>query len=148
MTRGARLVLFLAGAAVVSVLLWSGFGGLSAFGTAPAVYRTAVLQEAVPARHATSAVATVVFDVRGFDTLGEDFILFASVIGVVLLLRLQREEHEAPSRDRAAEGQLVEASDAIRAVSFASSTLCCCMQRNPNPARRSKGGWASGSWNM
>jgi multicomponent Na+:H+ antiporter subunit B len=36
----------------------------------------------------------VVFDYRGFDTLGEEFILFAAVIGVALLLREAREEGE------------------------------------------------------
>jgi multicomponent Na+:H+ antiporter subunit B len=34
-----------------------------------------------------NAVNAVTYDIRGFDTLGEEFILFAAVIGVVLLLR-------------------------------------------------------------
>jgi multicomponent Na+:H+ antiporter subunit B len=41
----------------------------------------------VPERHMVNVVTAVVFDYRGFDTLGEEFILFAAVTGVVLLLR-------------------------------------------------------------
>jgi len=47
-----------------------------------------------------------VFDYRGFDTMGEEFILFASVVGVVLLLRDIRKP--AGSKDDAVQ------SDAIR----------------------------------
>jgi multicomponent Na+:H+ antiporter subunit B len=37
-------------------------------------------------------VTAVVFDYRGFDTLGEEFILFAAVLGAVLLLRAKVRE--------------------------------------------------------
>ena len=37
---------------------------------------------AVPERSTTDVVTAVNFDYRGFDTLGEEFILFAAVIGV------------------------------------------------------------------
>ncbi len=38
-------------------------------------------------RHATDAVNAINYDYRGFDTLGEEFILFTAVLGVMLLLR-------------------------------------------------------------
>lgn len=38
-------------------------------------------------RHATDVVNAIDYDYRGFDTLGEEYILFTSVIGVMLLLR-------------------------------------------------------------
>jgi len=38
-------------------------------------------------RHATDVVNAIDYDYRGFDTLGEEFILFTSIIGVMLLLR-------------------------------------------------------------
>jgi multicomponent Na+:H+ antiporter subunit B len=38
-------------------------------------------------RHATDVVNAIDYDYRGFDTLGEEFILFTSVLGVMLLLR-------------------------------------------------------------
>ena len=48
--------------------------------------------EAVRARHATNLDAFVNFDLRGFDTLGEEFIFLVSVGGFALLLRERREE--------------------------------------------------------
>jgi multicomponent Na+:H+ antiporter subunit B len=48
----------------------------------------------------TNVVTSVVFDYRGFDTLGEEFILFASVTAVALLLRSVREEQTEGVRDR------------------------------------------------
>ena len=52
----------------------------------------------VPERHITDAVTAVNFDIRGFDTLGEEFILFTSVLGVVLLMRRQTDEPAEGSR--------------------------------------------------
>ena len=51
----------------------------------------------VGARHATDLVTALNFDIRGFDTLGEEFILFASVLGVVLILREMRGEAPNPT---------------------------------------------------
>ena len=77
-----------------AILLW-GFSGMPAFGRFHGVYGTLVTSIAVPQRHTTNVVGAVVFDYRGFDTLGEEFILFAAVVGVVLLLRHGGEEEEA-----------------------------------------------------
>jgi len=44
----------------------------------------------VPERHATDVVTAVVFDYRGFDTMGEEFILFAAAAGTALLMRQTR----------------------------------------------------------
>ena len=38
-------------------------------------------------RHTTDVVNAIDYDYRGFDTLGEEYILFTSVLGVMLLLR-------------------------------------------------------------
>jgi len=40
-----------------------------------------------------NVVNATTYDIRALDTLGEEFILFAAVIGVVLLLRGGKEEH-------------------------------------------------------
>jgi len=45
-------------------------------------------------RHVTNVVSSVVFDYRGFDTLAEEFILFAAVMAVALLLREARSGDE------------------------------------------------------
>jgi multicomponent Na+:H+ antiporter subunit B len=50
------------------------------------------------------------FDVRGIDTMGEEFILYASVVGVTLLLRDQTRSREAERRTRRFR------SDAVRLV--------------------------------
>ena len=42
-----------------------------------------------------SAVTAVNFDLRAFDTLGEEAILFAAVTGVVVLMRHMREEDQS-----------------------------------------------------
>jgi len=41
---------------------------------------------------ANNVVTAVVFDYRGFDTLGEATVLFAAVIGVLALFRKLRED--------------------------------------------------------
>ncbi len=46
-------------------------------------------------RHTANTVASVNFDQRAFDTLGEMTILFAAVLGCVVLLRQTRDEHRA-----------------------------------------------------
>ncbi len=51
----------------------------------------------IPERQTTAVVSAINFDYRGFDTLGEEFILFAAVIGVASLLRgLRGERHGRP----------------------------------------------------
>jgi multicomponent Na+:H+ antiporter subunit B len=50
-------------------------------------YGYVVTQVAVYERHATDVVNAINYDYRAFDTLGEEFILFASVLGVLLLFR-------------------------------------------------------------
>jgi multicomponent Na+:H+ antiporter subunit B len=87
MTRSTRMSLFAASAAGLAALLLWGVAGLPDFGHYRGPYGR-VLSSVVPGeRHVTNVVSAVVFDYRGFDTLGEEFILFASVMGVALLLR-------------------------------------------------------------
>jgi len=43
-----------------------------------------------------SVVASVVFDYRGLDTLGEATILFTAVTGVLLLLRTTKRKKDSP----------------------------------------------------
>ncbi|MFF0433847.1 MnhB domain-containing protein [Streptomyces sp. NPDC004327] len=50
------------------------------------------------ARRTANAVSSVNFDLRGFDTMGEEFILFTAVLGAVLLLRRTRDEHATRPR--------------------------------------------------
>jgi multicomponent Na+:H+ antiporter subunit B len=94
MSRSGRLGLFAVSGAVLAALLVWGLTGLPAFGDFQGEYGRILNSVAQNERHVTNVVASVVFDYRGFDTLGEEFILFAAAMGVALLLREAREEGE------------------------------------------------------
>jgi multicomponent Na+:H+ antiporter subunit B len=69
------------------------------FGAFHGAYGELLNRVAVPERHTTNVVTSIVFDYRGFDTMGEEFILFAAVVGVVLLLRDEREPARSTRSD-------------------------------------------------
>ena len=52
----------------------------------PGIARDAMIQ-ALPEWHHTEVVSTIVYGTRGFDTLGETFLLLAAVVGVVVVCR-------------------------------------------------------------
>ena len=116
MSPRARLILFLAGAAgLVACFLWA-VTGLPGFGNYPGPDGFAILKNAVAQTHATGVVSAVNFQYRGFDTVGEEFILFAAAAGLSVVLRRLRGEHE---REQAGVTPLdnsnkPEASEAIR----------------------------------
>jgi multicomponent Na+:H+ antiporter subunit B len=92
MTPRARIVLFGVAAVLLAAILARGLGGLPAFGHYHGVDGITLGHVAVPERHATDVITAITFDYRGLDTMGEEFILFAAAIGVVVLLREQRDE--------------------------------------------------------
>lgn len=63
---------------------------MPAWGEYRGPYGDMISRLAVYERHATDTVNAINYDYRGFDTLGEEFILFTAVVGVMMLLR--REE--------------------------------------------------------
>jgi multicomponent Na+:H+ antiporter subunit B len=108
-----RLALFLAaGAGFAAVLAW-GVTGLPDFGTYKGPYGLVLDRTAVGARHAVNLPTAVNFDYRAFDTLGEEFILFAAAIGLAVILRSRREGEGRPPTERVAE-RAVSASDTTR----------------------------------
>ncbi len=119
MTRAARIVMFCAaGLALLAVYLW-GMRGLPPFGHYQGPYGDVLNQVPVYERHATDVVTAVNFDYRGFDTLGEEFILFISVVGVTLLLRVQRqEEQKEGEEDERPERRVPESSDATKVLTL------------------------------
>jgi multicomponent Na+:H+ antiporter subunit B len=101
-TRRARSLVALAALGVLGAVLVVAVTGLEPFGHYPGPYGD-VLAKVVPdERHTGQLVAATVFDYRGFDTLGEEMILFAAVCGCAALLRVLRSEREeeegAPAR--------------------------------------------------
>jgi multicomponent Na+:H+ antiporter subunit B len=87
MTARVRAAVFLGAGSVLAALLGWAFAGLPAFGHYRGPYGFLVDRIALSERHTSNVVAGVVFDIRGVDTLGEEFILFSSILGVILLLR-------------------------------------------------------------
>ena len=92
MSPRVRRTLFGLGAVGLAALMVWGLAGLPDFGDYRGRYGRIVARSSVPQRKATDAVGVTTFDYRGIDTLGEEFILFVSVIGVLALLRTHREE--------------------------------------------------------
>ena len=119
MTRRARLLLFAcAGPGLLAVLV-IGLLGLPDFGDFQGAYGLVVDRLEPSIRHATDVVTALNFDLRAYDTLGEEFILFASVTGVALLLRHLRDVDGDVDRSRTrADHTFAGASDSLRVLSL------------------------------
>jgi multicomponent Na+:H+ antiporter subunit B len=91
-TRRARLGLFAGAGTGLAAVLVIGFVHLPPFAHAHELTGALVNLTEPTLRHATDVVTALNFDIRAFDTLGEEFILFVSVTGVALLLRGMRDE--------------------------------------------------------
>jgi len=94
MSRRARLgVVGVSSCVLAGLFVWA-LTGLPRFGEFQGQYGRILNGVAGSERHVTNVVAAIVFDYRGFDTLGEEFILFAAVMAVALLLREARSGEE------------------------------------------------------
>ncbi|MBO0708193.1 MAG: sodium:proton antiporter [Candidatus Dormibacteraeota bacterium] len=99
MSAGVRRILFAVGGVPLAGLLAFGISGLPGFGHYPGPYGQIVSKLSVPERNATDVVTAVNLDLRGLDTMGEEFILFISVTAVAVLLRRQARETEESGED-------------------------------------------------
>ena len=95
MSRRLRMWLLALGGSGLAALLVAACLDLPSFGGSRHPYGARAVHAAL-ARHTANTVASVNFDQRAYDTLGEMSILFASVLGCVVLLRQARDEHRAP----------------------------------------------------
>jgi len=119
MTATVRRNVFLVfGAGLAVLLLWS-FGGLPDFGHYAGPYGDILNASSIPERQTTAVVSAINFDYRGFDTLGEEFILFAAVVGVASLLRELRGERNRRPRDDARGRRVREPSVAVTLMGLA-----------------------------
>jgi multicomponent Na+:H+ antiporter subunit B len=82
-----RLLVFLVGAIGIAFVYCAGIRNLPPWGAYRGPYGDVIAGLAVFERHTTDTVNAITYDYRGFDTLGEEFILFSAVTGVMLLLR-------------------------------------------------------------
>lgn len=116
MSPAARRWMFLIGALGIALMFAWAFAGLPAFGVYRGPYGDIIMDVALRQRHVWNAVAAVTFDYRGFDTLGEEFILFTAAVGLALLLRARRDEEEESPEDRALDRHPPDTSDPVRVV--------------------------------
>jgi multisubunit Na+/H+ antiporter MnhB subunit len=92
MRRVVGLILWLV---LVAFLVW-GAQLIHPFGYPPSAMDDYIIENAQEQTGNNNVVASVVFDYRGFDTLGEATILFTAVTGVLLLLRtVKRKEGDS-----------------------------------------------------
>jgi multicomponent Na+:H+ antiporter subunit B len=114
--RGRRGVVLVGGAGVAILYAWAIFG-LPSFGHYRGPYGDVINKVATPERHLTDTVTAVNFDYRGFDTVNEEMILFAAVVGLAIILRAQRDEQESQGdQDHARYRIAPHTSDSIRVL--------------------------------
>ena len=53
-----------------------------------------IVQENLAKTHAVNNVTAIVFDFRGYDTLGESFVLLIAITGATVILRRKRDRWE------------------------------------------------------
>jgi multicomponent Na+:H+ antiporter subunit B len=116
MSRRARLWVGLGSLAALAGLLAWGVLGLPDFGHPRGPYADLAPRIMLNERHVTNAVTGVTFDLRGFDTLGEELILFVAALGAAVLLRASRVEREAERAAEAEERRGPATADAVRAA--------------------------------
>ena len=87
------------------------------FGAHPLPYGDAINDLAPKERKVTNSVTAVNFDYRGFDTLGEEFMLLAAVTGTVVLLRGSRGEGLTSKPDIVEGRAILPRADAMVLVS-------------------------------
>ena len=114
MSPRLRRWLFLAGMAGLAAFYLWGLGGLPGFGHYPGPYGDIINRIAVGQTKATGVVSAVNFEYRGFDTVGEEFILFVAATGVAVVLRHLRKERQQKEDDPTADWAIPPASDAVR----------------------------------
>jgi multicomponent Na+:H+ antiporter subunit B len=115
MNRTLRLAVFGIGAVGLAVAYVIAAGLLPHFGGDRHPYGDRSVREAI-AHRTSNTVSSLAFDQRGFDTVGEEFILVLAVIGGTLLLRAQEDEDEGGDEDQAPRTPPV--SDAVRLMGY------------------------------
>ncbi len=109
-----RLGLFFTGGLGLALFYAAAFLRLPGPGHIHSRYGELINRQTVSQRNVTDAVTAVNFDYRGFDTIGEEFILFTSVMGALVILRQAQEKRCKELPDAIAQARAVPASDALR----------------------------------
>lgn len=118
MSPALRKRVFLAGGAgMLALYLW-GLAHLPPFGDYRGPYGYLVDKLTLPRTHATGVVSAVNFFFRGFDTVGEEFILFVAAIGVATILRGLREGEDEERGDTFSRLEVPKTSDGVRMLAL------------------------------
>ena len=91
--RLARRLLLVVGVVGAGALLVVALLDLPGLGQVPHPYTQRAVAAAL-SHDTANVVASVTFDLRGLDTLGEEYILFAAAVAALMLLRTMRDEDE------------------------------------------------------
>jgi len=86
-SRRLRITILVPALTGLGALFAWAIAGMPAFGDYHGPYGFVLNRVVVPLRHTTNVVMGTNFDVRAIDTMGEEFILYAAIVGVTLLLR-------------------------------------------------------------
>jgi multicomponent Na+:H+ antiporter subunit B len=119
----ARVILFFVGALPLAACLVAALLKLPPSGRGHSTYGDLFVGASVDERQATDVVTAINFDYRGFDTMGEELILFTSVMAVVMLLRKSAEEKAPADEDQRLDCDVHRrappTSDAVRVLGLA-----------------------------
>ena len=118
MSTRLRLIVIWLGAAGLAALLASALVKLPPFGHYPGPYGDMMNSLAPYERHVTNVVTAINFDYRALDTLGEEFMLFSAVSGLVLLLRGARGESADAPPDPPQDRSIQPRNDGVRWLSL------------------------------
>jgi multicomponent Na+:H+ antiporter subunit B len=126
-SRRARLALFAVAGPGFAIVLVIGLAGLPSFGDWHGVYGLLVNKTEPALRHATDIVTALNFDIRAWDTVGEEFIMFGAAAGVALLLRHLRDEEDAEPAGPDDDHRFPDASAGLRVSSLALTALLAAL---------------------
>ena len=115
MTERLRTRMFFVAGFVFLGLYFGAAHNLPPWGDYRGPYGDVISRVVVYERHATDAVNAINYDYRAFDTLGEEFILFTAVLGVMMLLRRQP---DAETREANKVDETRKLSISVQAVNF------------------------------
>jgi multicomponent Na+:H+ antiporter subunit B len=115
MREAVRTRLFFIFGGIFFLLFCYAAVDLPPWGSYRGPYGDVIARVGVYERHATDAVNAVNYDYRAFDTLGEEFILFAAVLGVMMLLR---REEGASTHDVGRVVDKLHLSTTVRAIAM------------------------------
>ncbi|MGH7905924.1 MAG: hypothetical protein ACREP6_04790, partial [Candidatus Binataceae bacterium] len=120
MKHPLRFIGFVIFGAILAAIFCRGLFGLEHFGAFTGAYGLYFNRVTVASRHITNVSSAINFDYRAIDTVGEEYILFAAVLGTLILLRAMERERESEEEGEEEKDfgirEISAASDAVRFI--------------------------------